>query len=301
MSSFRPRLSLFCTLSMVGMLALGGCKTLGDETGSVDSEQPSQRVVQEMNVKGMSKQNLRVATEAWGKKYEANDSDAEAALNYALGLRAMDQRAQALAVLQTASIKNPENMQILAAYGKVLGDVGRYREALDVLSRAHRPDRPDWRILSTQGAVLDQMAEHEEARKHYDAALKIVPDEPSVLSNLGLSYALSKNLTQAEQILRRAAALPQADERVRQNLVIVLGMQGRFAEAEQVAQQDLSPEQARENIASLRKMVSQNNSWKTLQNGVASDETAAISPQLKAGGRKTIKLPPPEQQNVLPY
>ena len=81
-------------------------------------------------------------------------------------------------------------MGVLGAYGRALADVGNYKQALDVLSRAHTPDQPDWRILSVQGAVLDQMGRHEEAQRYYGTALRIVPDEPSVLSNLGLSYAL---------------------------------------------------------------------------------------------------------------
>ena len=36
------------------------------------------------------------------------------------------------------------------------------------------------------------------------SALKIAPEEPSVLSNLGLSYVLSKDLPKAEETLRRA-------------------------------------------------------------------------------------------------
>ena len=49
------------------------------------------------------------------------------------------------------------------------------------------------------------MGRHAEARRHYSAALKIVPNEPDVLSNLGLSYALEKKLKLAEKTLRRSA------------------------------------------------------------------------------------------------
>ena len=100
-----------------------------------------------------------------------------------------------------------------------------------MLERAHSPDQPDWRILSVQGAVLDQMGRHE-AQRYYASALKIMPDEPSVLSNLGLSYALSKDLKRAEETLRRASASGSVDKRVRQNFALVVGLQGRFAEAE---------------------------------------------------------------------
>jgi Flp pilus assembly protein TadD len=110
--------------------------------------------------------------------------------------------------------------------------------------------------------VLDQMGRHEEAQRYYATALRIVPDEPSVLSNLGLSYALSKDLVRAEATLRRAAAQPRVDPRVRQNLALVVGLQGRFAEAESIAQADLPSDEAAANVAYLRKMLAQQNGWK---------------------------------------
>ncbi|HEY7244325.1 MAG TPA: tetratricopeptide repeat protein [Xanthobacteraceae bacterium] len=204
----------------------------------------------------------RRSADAWGDRYHANPSDPEAAINYAQALRGNGQRAQAVAVLEQASLHNPKNMAVLGAYGRALADVGNYKQALEVLNRAHLPDQPDWRILSVQGAVLDQMGRHEEAQRYYATALRIVPDEPSVLSNLGLSYALSKDLVRAEATLRRAAAQPRVDPRVRQNLALVVGLQGRFAEAESIAQADLPSDEAAANVAYLRKMLAQQNGWK---------------------------------------
>ncbi len=178
-------------------------------------------------------------------------------MQYAQALRATEQYTQAAAVLEQASIQNPNNKTLLGAYGRALAEVGKYEQALDVLGKAHTPDMPDWRILSAQGAVLDQMGRHEDARKHYDAALKISPDEPSVLSNLGLSYALSKNLPMAEETLRKAVKQPKTDPRARQNLALVVGLQGRFEEAESIARADLPPEEAAANIAFLREMLTQ--------------------------------------------
>jgi Flp pilus assembly protein TadD len=124
-----------------------------------------------------------------------------------------------------------------------------------VLSRAHTPENPDWHILSVQGTVLDQMGRHDEARRYYTSALKIVPGEPSVLSNLGMSYMLTKDLPKAEQALRQAYASPQANAKVRQNLGLVVGLQGRFAEAEQIVKADLPPDEAEANVAYLREML----------------------------------------------
>ena len=185
-------------------------------------------------------------------------------MNYAQALRATDQRAQAVAVLEQASIRNPNNMALLGAYGRALAEAGDYAQALDVLGRAHTPDNPDWRILNAQGAVLDQLGRHAEAQRHYSAALKIVPNEPSVLSNLGLSYALMKDLKRAEATLRRAVAQPNADPKVRQNLALVVGLQGRFAEAEKIARADLPEDEAAANVSYLRQMLAQQNDWKKM-------------------------------------
>jgi Flp pilus assembly protein TadD len=251
-SSLADRARLLVTVAMAAIVAgaLVGCASIkpADTTGSLGgSASPGPA----------GDADWRQAADAWGERYQANPNDPQAAIHYAQALRATGQRAQAVAVLEQASLRNPKNMDVLGAYGRALADDGNYEQALDVLGRAHTPDHPDWRILSVQGAVLDQMGRHEDARRYYETALKIVPEEPSVLSNLGLSYALSKDLPQAEAVLKRAAAGARVDPRVRQNLALVVGLQGRFAEAEGIARADLPPDEASANVAYLRQMLSQ--------------------------------------------
>jgi Flp pilus assembly protein TadD len=244
---------LMASAAVVAVLALGaaGCKTTSEEvTGSVGSS-PTPR----------SESDWRRSLDVWGSRYRENQSDPEIAINYARALRATEQRAQAVAVLEQAALRNPKNMELLGAYGRALADAGNYNQALEVLSRAHTPDQPDWLILNAQGAVLDQLGRHSEAQRHYSAALKIMPNEPSILSNLGLSYALSKDLHRAETTLRQASGRPSASAKVRQNLALVVALQGRFPEAEQIASADLSPEEAAANVSYLRKMVSERGEW----------------------------------------
>ena len=157
--------------------------------------------------------------------------------------------------LEQASIGNPSNKALLAGYGRALMDNGNFQQALDVLSQAHSPEDPDWRILSAQGAALDQLGRYDEARQYYASALKIAPDEPSVLSNLGLSYVLSKDLAKAEEVLRKAYDHPDKDPRVRMNLAVVLGLEGREAEAESIAKADLPVEEANANVAELKRLM----------------------------------------------
>ncbi|HLQ88487.1 MAG TPA: tetratricopeptide repeat protein [Xanthobacteraceae bacterium] len=236
-------------VAMLLATAMGGCKTTSvDDATSSYAMAPSQ-----------STADGNATAALWAERYRANPKDPVAAINHANILRAGGQRAQAVAVLEQSSIHNPKSIDILGAYGRALAEVGNFEQALDVLNRAHSPDRPDWRLLSVQGAVLDQIGRHEEAQRYYATALRIVPDEPSVLSNLGLSYALSKDLVRAELTLRRAIARPGADQRVRQNLALVVGLQGRFSEAEAIAKADLPPETAAANMSYLRQMLAQQN------------------------------------------
>ena len=224
---------------------LGGCQTMSDVTGALTAKPETP-----------ANADPQAATEMMGDRYRANPKDAEAALAYGQALRAKGQRAQAAAVLEQATIAHPGNKVLLAAWGRALADNGNSQQAFDVLSRAHTPDNPDWRILSVQGIALDQLGRHEEARSYYASALKIAPGEPSVLSNLGLSYMLSRDLSKAEQTLRQAYASPRADARVRQNLGLVIGLQGRFAEAETIVKADLPPDEAAANVAYLKEMLS---------------------------------------------
>ena len=245
------RLLASAALTAILAVGLGGCQTMSDITGSITSK------AEATPGPGPGPDaDPRRAVEVYGERYRANPKDADAALKYGQALRATDQRAQAVAVMEQATIAHPGNKALLAGYGRALADNGNSQRAFDILARAHSPDNPDWRILSVQGTALDQLGKHDEARRYYASALTISPDEPSVLSNLGLSYVLSKDLPKAEETLRKAYASTRADARVRQNLALVVGLQGRFAEAEAIVKADLPPDEAAANVAYLKQMLS---------------------------------------------
>ncbi|MBV9566932.1 MAG: tetratricopeptide repeat protein [Hyphomicrobiales bacterium] len=217
---------------------------------------------------------LHAQLESWSKRYSANPGEKAVSLGYAHALAALDQKGQAAAVLQTAAVKSPKDQEVLAAYGKALVDTGDYNQALEVLARAHSPDQPDWRILSAQGIASDGVGLHERAQSFYLSALKIAPGDPGLLSNLGLSYALSKKLPEAERVLTEAAQNPKADPRVRQNLALVLALQGRFDNATQALGHDLSAADAAKNVADIRSMIAQPNTWDAIRGKSAAKDTS---------------------------
>src|ERR1700693_1787077 len=240
--------------SAILVLGLCSCQTDGmsDITGSLGEK-----------TEKSSAADPQRGVEFYRDRFRATPEDADAALQYGKALRAAGQRSQAVAVLEQATIAHPSDKALLAGYGRALADNGNFQQAFDVLSRAHSPDNPDWRILSAQGAALDQLGRTEEARQYYASALRISPEEPSVLSNLGLSYVLSKDLPKAEETLRRASSRADADPRVRLNLAMVVGLQGRLAEAESIVKADRPAEEAAANVAYLRRLLSRKNNAHT--------------------------------------
>lgn len=239
-------------------LAMAGCagKTANITTGSIPK---LGKPVAEMNAT-----ELRGAAETVGRAYEKNPKDRDVGMNYANLLRMNGRNEQALAVMQQVAIFHPQDRDVLAAYGKAQAAAGQLEQALNTIMRAQTPDRPDWRLRSAEGAILDQLGRAAEARQRYREALDLKPNEPSVLSNLGMSYLLARDLKTAETYLRSAAEQPGADSSVRQNLALTVGLQGRFQEAETIARQELAAGQAEANVAYLRSMLAQQNAWKKL-------------------------------------
>ena len=272
-------ISLLAAKAALVAVSLGGCVMSrapgGDITGSISNASPN---------------DLRAQSEQLGQRYSSNPGERAVSLNYARVLRALEQHPQSVAVLQNAAIRNPNDAEILGLYGRALADAGKLREALQVLGSAHSQDKPDWRILNVQGAVADQLGEHGQAHQFYLQALQIAPGEPSVLSNYGLSLALTKKLPEAEQTLRQAAQHPRAVTRVRANLALVLALQGKFSEAEDVARRDLPPQEAAQNVAYVRAMMTQQNSWNQLKSlEKKSGKAAARKPPKAAPAPETVQ------------
>ncbi|TGQ78823.1 tetratricopeptide repeat protein [Mesorhizobium sp. M8A.F.Ca.ET.207.01.1.1] len=250
---------LITTAFMLALAAgVAGCATDKLTTGSIGrtSGKP---------LETMSAGELHNATAALGQSYARNPNDKRIATNFAAALQMDGDADQSLAVMRKLAIAYPKDRDVLAAYGKALAANGQFEAALDAVRRAQTPEYPDWRLVSAEAAILDQLNQKDDARQLYRKALELKPNEPSVLSNLGMSYVLEGDLRTAETFMRSAAQQPNADSRVRQNLALVVGLQGRFDEAEKIASQELSPEQAQANVAYLRQMLAQQNAWSQLK------------------------------------
>ena len=207
------------------------------------------------------------ATAQLGKTWDADPTNITAGIAYANGLESIGQTAQQLQVLKTLIQHHPGNPKLNTFYGKKLIGAGRTGEAVPLLEAVAASGPVDWRVHSALGSAYDQQAEHDKAREQYQKALALSPRQLPVLNNLGMSYAIQGDLKQAEATLREAVLLPgaKAEPRLRQNLALVVGLQGRFEEAGKIASEDLPPAEVDANMAYLKKMLAQPNTWQQLQ------------------------------------
>ncbi|MBN9304503.1 MULTISPECIES: tetratricopeptide repeat protein [unclassified Devosia] len=194
-------------------------------------------------------------------RYKANPRDKATIIYYAAALRAAGQPDQATSVMENGVTLYKSDIDIKVAYAKALSASGRFDQALNVVDDAINPAQPDWNALLVKGAILDQSGRNAEARAIYTQALLSAPGEASLEANMGLSYAMSNDLGQAEVHLRKAVTMRHATSQIRQNLALVVGLQGRFDDARKLFAAELPPDQVEANMAYIRALLTQQNRW----------------------------------------
>ncbi len=236
MSQLKLRMLLGSTLIALGLSACAvapqytATEREMSETMGKDSFQPATRELRD----GIETQELLAQAAFWMREYELNPADLEAAIKLSAAIRKVGNPQRAVEITQTTRALYPRDPYLAAEFAAALIASERAVEAMRPLDEALAYAPAYGRLWSLKGAALDQQEEYDLARQHYARALQITPNDPSVMSNIGLSYALSGDAETAEGWLRRAAASPGASQSVRQNLALVLQIQGKTEEAEKM-------------------------------------------------------------------
>lgn len=152
----------------------------------------------------LSPEAATATVEARGHAFQRSPTNRNAALQYATALRSLDRNEEAAAVLERAIMANPEDGPLARAYGQALIGLGQTERAIEVLGRAHSPDNLDWHVLSALGVASDKIGKHADARAYYVSALRIAPNNPQLLANMALSWAMSGNNAEAKRAIADA-------------------------------------------------------------------------------------------------
>lgn len=224
-------------------------------------------------------QDLFAQAAFWSREYDLNPADLEAAIGLSSTLRRLGNPTKSIEIAQQTRALYPRDAGLLTELSASLVASNQPKEAIKSIDTALQQDPGIARLWSLKGAALDQLEKFAEARQHYTRALNITPNSPTIMSNVGLSYALEGDPATAEVWLRRAAAQPGASASTRQNLALILGLQGKANEAEQWVNKDLDDKAAKNNIKYL--------------SGLRGGSTASTSAPTSKTPRKIIRQAPP--------
>jgi Flp pilus assembly protein TadD len=242
-------------LALALALSLGACTLTGGgagEGGLSAGVEPSLRAAASAAEAGRDYQG---AIQHLSTLYQNRPTDSGLAVALARNLRYGGQGQAAADLIQAHLGRAGRNADTLLELGKDYLAADRASLAIKMLEEAKAMAPGNWDIHSTLGVALDSQGHAALAQAAYARALEITPDNAAVLNNLGLSQALAGQLDAGVATLTHAADLPAATAQVRQNLALLLALKGNGAEAERMARRDLSPEQARVNVETLRALA----------------------------------------------
>lgn len=224
---------------MLGLIGLGGCSLASLPKGLSAIEKQTVAELDTRNYIPRSDderaavltQDLFAQAAFWSREFELNPADLEAATNLSSTLRRLGNPSQSLVIAGQTRALYPRDAALMVEMAASHISLSQPKEAIELLDQALVKNMSSGRAWSLKGAALDQLEMYDQARQHYTKALSYAPADPSILANVGLSYALEGDPKTAEVWLRRAANMPGASANVRQNLALVLELQGNTQEA----------------------------------------------------------------------
>jgi Flp pilus assembly protein TadD len=139
--------------------------------------------------------------------------------------------------------------------GQLEAAVVDFQKALDSLEKPGRKHEPGHSLATEKATahrklavVLDRLGHFGQSEAHYQAALKLAPDDPKVWNNAGYSLYVQGRCAEAERTLRTAVRLAPDDQRYATNLGLALAAQGKTDEAFRVLSRAGGPAAAHANL-----------------------------------------------------
>ena len=281
------KLDFSCRLAAIWFacgLLLAGCAA-ESVVQATDSASRLDRSLYQAAESFEKRRDYATAASYYRNLYRRDQTDVAAIVGLSRGLRHLQQAREAQAIVLRAMKEAPKDRDLRAELGKVRLALGEPLKAIDALSRVDAEiDGKRWDIKVAMAIAYDRVGMYEQAERRYQQALKLSPENTIVMNNFALSLAQAGRLSEAVEILERAAAMPEATPRMRQNLALLYAMKGDLALAEHYVRRDMPPEIADQNMACYRQ----------LHMGMAPGDKAAPSSKERATMQAPSTPPPAE-------
>ena len=156
-----------------------------------------------------------------------------ARLRIAEVLREMDKLDDAVKELDGLAAEWPSRPEPLATEGDFLRSADRFKEAVKAydasIARLRKIEPNDWSLFYARGVALERSGQWPRAESDFLEALKLSPDQPSVLNYLGYSWVdRGENIEKARGMIERAVELRPNDGYIVDSLGWVLYREGQY-------------------------------------------------------------------------
>ncbi|MBN9554887.1 MAG: tetratricopeptide repeat protein [Alphaproteobacteria bacterium] len=148
--------------------------------------------------------------------------DLETGVQQAQAQRLAGRYDDAIHTLSQLMLVASDDPRVVGEYGKTLAQKGRAQDAVQFLTRATELQQGDWSLYSALGVAYDQIGDQASAQLAYERALKLKPEDASVLNNYALSRMLAKDPEGARRLIARAEAAGGAsDPKIARNIEMI--------------------------------------------------------------------------------
>lgn len=198
---FTKRIVKGDTLSFIYQFILSNIETENFEIVSPEIDlkvEPNREIVKKFGIQffydGLSKQSINLLKSVYD--FYQDEFDVNVILGQAY--LSLEDYNGSINYLKKAIEVNQQNPDLLVALGFALGKLKKYDEAIEYSEKALLIDNKHHNALINLGLLLDDAGYFEKCDSVYEEALKLYPDDPTLLNNYAYSLARRKvNLEKA--------------------------------------------------------------------------------------------------------
>lgn len=157
----------------------------------------------------------------------------------------------ALAGYERAAALQPQNLDALLGQAQALRQMNKLDSAVEKINAAMKLVPNDFRVLSELAVTYDLQGQERLSAPLYQELVRQAPDQAATFNNLGINYLALNQYPEAVSAFHRAYELDQQDVRIRNNLAMAFALQGSEDQAMRLFRETVGEAAAWNNLGYL--------------------------------------------------
>lgn len=210
----------------------------GPKTTSINESQMEAAKNAEKN------ENFRQSAQIYQQVLEKEPESASVAFSLAESFRRGGEYDKAISIYDALLAKDANNIDAKEGKGLAFLAKGDFEKPVDLFDAVLRADTKRWKTLNGMGVLFVTRGLYPEAGQYFDEALKNSPDNSSILNNLALSQALTKqydkSISTISKALSQGGLSQQQRKHIDLNFALIYASAGKLDDAKKIAESYLS-------------------------------------------------------------